>query len=419
LLAANHNEEIRLLDSSRRRYVIIGNGIAGTGCAETLRKNDPDCQITLFAEEPYPLYNRVSLPPFLKLQATETKVLMRNRERHEQNRIDLRLETRVEHICPEERTVTTHSGEEVPYDALLIATGGRPNPIAVPGGHLHGVYNFQTLDDSKAINERILEARAAVTIGGSYIAYELTEAFRSRGLDTTWIMRGPRFLRRVLDAEGGRIVDAIAADHGVRVIHGEEIAEIHGKDGVITSVTTMGGHTLDADILGVGLGLTLNTAFVKDSGLELHGGIVTDEKLRTNLPGIYAAGDVAIFYDTFIDAHSQMGTWDNSSSQGRLVARNMAGADETYVEVPTYTTTMFHSKLRVVGITSEVSPEVDAISKSNWDERSYARLFFLHDRLVGAVAIGELRNRKDLLTLIKTKERLAEPAARQALLQAC
>jgi NAD(P)H-nitrite reductase large subunit len=403
----------------RRRYVIIGNGIAGTGCAETLRKNDPDCSITLFSEEPYPLYNRVSLPPFLKLQAQESKVLMRNRERHEQNRIDLRLETRVTAVCPQERTVTTQAGEEVPYDALLIATGGSPNRIPVPGGDLCGIYNFQTLDDSKAINARILESKTAVTTGGSYIAYELTEAFRARGLETTWIMRGPRFLRRTLDAEGGRIVDAIAADHGVRVIHGEEIAEVYGKDGVITAVETSGGQVIEADMLGVGLGLTLNTGFLKDTGLELRGGIVTDEKLRTNLPDIYAAGDVAIFYDTFIDAHSQMGTWDNSSSQGRLVARNMAGADETYVEVPTYTSTMFHSKLRVVGITSEVSPEVESITKADHDARTYARLFFLHDRLVGAVAIGELRNRKELLTLIKTKAPLVTPSERQAVLDAC
>ena len=402
-----------------RRYVIIGNGIAGTGCAETLRKNDPNCQITLFTAEPYPLYNRVSLPPFLKLQALETKVLMRNMERHEQNRIDLRLETPVTHVCPQERTVTTLSGEEVPYDALLIATGGTPNPLPVPGGDLHGVFNFQTLDDSKAINERILESRSAITTGGSYISYELTEAFRSRGLETTWVMRGPRFLRRTLDAEGGRIVDTIAADHGVRVIHGEEVAEVYGKNGAITHVETSGGQVLEADILGCGLGLTLNTQFLEGAGLELHGGIVTNEKLATNVPGIYAAGDVAIFYDTFINAHSQMGTWDNSSSQGRLVARNMAGADETYIEVPTYTTTMFHSKLRVVGITSEVSPEVESMTKSNYEERTYARLFFLHDRLVGAVAIGDLHNRKELLTLIKTKELLATPAERQAVLDAC
>jgi NAD(P)H-nitrite reductase large subunit len=97
----------------------------------------------------------------------------------------------------------------------------------------------------------------------------------------------------------------------------------------------------------------------------------------------------------------------------------MAGADETYVEVPTYTTTMFHSKLRVVGITSEVSPEVEDLVKSDYDARTYTRLFFLHDRLVGAVAIGELRNRKELLTLIKTKQRLATRAERCALLDAC
>jgi len=403
-----------------RRYVIVGNGVAGTMCAETLRKNDPACAITLFTDEPYPLYNRVALPPFLKGQAAENKVLMRTHEKHEQNRIDLRLETRVTAVCAEEKTVTTHIGEEIPYDALLVATGGRPNGLPVPGGHLRGVVNFQTLDDSKGINERILEARSAVATGGSYIAYELTDAFRARGLDTTWVMRGPRFLRRTLDAEGGRIVDAIAADHGVRVVHGEEIGEVHGKDGVITHVYTTGGQQIEADMLGLGLGLTLNVEFLEGTGVQMDGGGVrTDERLRTNVPGIYAAGDVAVFYDTFLEAHSRMGTWDNASSQGRLVARNMAGADEPYIEVPTYTTTMFHSKLRVVGITPENSAEVESLSKSDYDARGYTRLFFLHDRLVGAVAIGEMRNRKELLTLIKTKAALATQAEREAVLASC
>ncbi len=402
-----------------RRYVIVGNGIAGTGCAETLRKSDPNCQITLFTDEPYPLYNRVALPPYLKGQTPETKVLMRNRERHEQNRIDLRLETRVARVLPEAKTVVTHSGEEVPYDALLIATGGRPNPLPVPGGHLHGIVNFQTLDDSKAIMERILESKTAVATGGSYIAYELTEAFRSRGLETTWVMRGSRFLRRVLDAEGGRVVDAIAADHGVHVVHGEEIAEVHGKDGVVTGVTTNQGRDIPADMVGLGLGLAMNTEFLEGTGLRLDGGVVTDARLCTDVPGIYAAGDVAVFYDTFTNVHARMGTWDNASGQGRVAARNMAGADELFEDVPTYTTTMFHSKLRVVGITPEVSPEVDALSKSDLAARSYTRLFFLHDQLVGAVAIGEMRNRRDLLLLIKSKAQLAMLSEREALLEKC
>jgi len=402
-----------------QRYVIIGNGIAGTGCAETLRKNDPNCQITLLTNEPYPLYNRVSLPPFLRLQAPETKVLMRTMERHKEKNIDLRLETQVERVSIKDRTIVTDTGERIAWDALLVATGGRPNGLPVPGGHLKGVVNFQSLDDSKAINGRILESTHAVTTGGSYIAYELTEAFRARGLHTTWVMRGPRFLRRVLDAEGGRIVDAIAADHGVEVIHGEEIGEAHGEDGVLTHAHTTGGRELRADILGLGLGLTLNTELMEGTGIAINGGVLTDTCLRTNAPGVYAAGDVAVFYDTFVDAHSRMGTWDNASSQGRLVARNMAGADEPYVEVPTYTSTMFHSKIRVVGITPENVAEVDDLVKADYDARTYARLFFLHDRLVGAVAIGDLRNRKELLTLIKTKQQLPTQAEREAVLEAC
>jgi 3-phenylpropionate/trans-cinnamate dioxygenase ferredoxin reductase subunit len=146
--------------------------------------------------------------------------------------------------------------------------------------------------------------------------------------------------------------------------------------------------------------------------------VVTDDRLRTSVPSIYAAGDVAVFYDAYTGMYSQVGTWDNAASQGRHVARAMAGGDEPYVEVPTYTTTMFHSRLRVVGATPETNPEVEAISAADGAARTYTRLFFLRDQLVGAVAIGEMRNRKELLSLIKTRQRVRS-AERATLLQAC
>ena len=301
-----------------QHYIIIGNGIAGTNCAETLRASDPSCRITLLTGESHALYNRVALPRVLKLQASEAKVRMRTCDRHLQDGIDLRLETRVTHLCPDQKSVLTDTGEEIPYDKLLIATGGRPRRLSVPGGDLHGVMTFQTLDDTRALDECIRAARTAVVAGGSYIAYELADAFRARGLETTWIMRGPRFLHRILGAEGGRIVEAIAADHHVRVVHGAEITAVHGRNGAVTGVATTAGEVLDADIVGLGLGLCLNTDFLAGTGLRLTPGVVTDAQLRTNVPGIYAAGDVAMVYDPALDAYTQVGTWDNASSQGAL-----------------------------------------------------------------------------------------------------
>src|SRR5438105_9678655 len=171
--------------SDTRRFVIIGNGIAGTTAADQIRKADATSSITLITNEPYSLYNRIALPPFLKQKVNQQKVMIRSVPWHEERTIDLLLETTVATVAPADHLVLLDSGRELPYDTLLVATGGRANPFPAID-HLANVFNFQTLDDALAITAQIERSVSAVTIGGSYISYELTEAFRARGLHTTW-----------------------------------------------------------------------------------------------------------------------------------------------------------------------------------------------------------------------------------------
>lgn len=386
------------------RYVIIGNGAAGTFCAETLKKQEPTASVTLIANEPYPLYNRVALPPFLRGQVQERKVIMRTPERHRDAGIDFRTGVNVVALCVEERTVLTDTGEELPFDKLMLATGGRPNPLKVPGASWEHCYNFQTLDDTRAIIERVLESKAAITYGGSFIAYELTEGFATRGLPVTWIMRGPRFLRRILDEEGGELVDRIAAKHNVTVLHGDEVLSVHPKNGLASHVKTKQGRTIEGDLIGVGLGLTLNTDFLQGTPVTCNRGIVVDEYLETSVPGIFAGGDAAEFYDSFTGQYLTMGTWDNAVSHGRTAAANMLGDRKPYTEVPTYTSTLFHTKISVVGITPESSPDLVSVSRVDFENEQYLKIFFLQDRVVGAVMIGSRGARRTLLELIKSKE---------------
>ncbi len=387
-----------------QRFVVIGNGVAGTTAAEHVRRNSPSAQVTLVAGEPYPLYNRVALPIFLKGRVQERNVMMRTPEIHEQRGVDLLLDTWATAICPDERTVALAGGSELPYDRLLIATGGAPRPLGIPGEELHGVYQFQTLDDTKDLIERSLESRSAVALGGSYIGYELAEAFSHRGLHTTWIMRGDRFLRRLLDPQGGKVVDLLASDRGVEVVYEDWAHEITSDDGVPKAVTTLGGRSFPADMVGYGIGLKYYTELAESIGLEVGKAIIVDEHLRTSNPNIYAAGDVAEFYDVIINRHNQMGTWDNAASHGRLVAQNMLGKDLVYTEVPTYVTTMFGSRLSVLGLTPENHPELEREVQVNLQTRKYRALFFYEGRLVGAVIIGVLKGRRKLEELIKSRQ---------------
>jgi NAD(P)H-nitrite reductase large subunit len=402
-----------------RRYVIIGNGVAGTTCAQMLRKNDPTCVIHLITNEPYPLYNRVSLPRFLQGVLTEEKVMIRNREWHETQKIELLTETLVERIDAEERVAYTDKGHQLRYDALLVATGGWANKLYVPGAdRVKHIYNFVTLDDTKEIIARALESKTAVASGGSFIAYEMAEGFNVRNLHVTWLIRGPRWLRYNLDEEGGALVDGIARKHNVDILYGEEIKEVIPANGVPSYVVTSSGKHIQSDVIGIGLGLTLNTKVLAGTGVETRGGVIVNEYLETNVPGIFAAGDVAEFYDPTLGRHHTMGTWDNAASHGRVAAVNMAGGHDPYVDVPTYTSPLFNTTIAFIGSPEANNEELTSISRSIIDDKgnpAYRKFFFKDDRVVGAIFIGGTKGRKTTGKLVKAGTVYATPAEKEAL----
>jgi len=384
-------------------FVIIGNGAAGTYAAEQLRKDDAACEIVMIDDEAYTLYNRVSLPRYLKGVLLEQRVYVRDQEWHDKNRIDLRLETKVVQVDFDHKTVTTDPGGELPYDRLLIATGGRPNPLRAEGAdRTPYVFNFQYFDETKAMVRRIPESKVAVVLGGSFIGYELAEAFAHQKLETHWLMRGPWFLRRALDEAGGRIVTLLGEDAGVQLHYDEAIEKVAQTNGTV-QVTGTNGFTANADLVGVGLGLTMNIDLFKDTALETNVGVLTNERLETNIPDVWAAGDVAEFYDVVSQRHHRMGTWDNALNHGRHVAKNMLGAGAAYTEVPTYASGMFNSNISVMGVTTEEEPEAEALVEVDYDGRNYKRLFFLGDKLVGAMLIGKMKGRKKVLELITSR----------------
>ena len=404
-----------------RRYVIIGNGIAGTTAADTLRKNDPNCDIHLLTNEPYPLYNRVSLPRFLQGVIVEQRVMIRDFAWHEQRNITLVTETMVTDVNTEERVVVTDNGQKFPYDALLVATGGWANPLRVMGaeGTRH-IYNFVTLDDTKSIIARMLESRTALAYGGSFISYELCDGFAVRKLDTTWLMRGPYWLRSALDPDGGEVVDNIAKKFGVNVIHGDEIESVIPQNGVPGYVRTKKGREIQADVIGVGLGIMLNTKFLTNTPVELRSGIVVNEYMETNVPGVYSAGDVAEFYDPTIEQHHTMGTWDNAMAHGRIVGVNMAGGHEAYIDVPTYTSPLFDVNIAVVGTAETNNPELQSIALREPGEKgneNYRKLFYRENKLAGVLMIGSPKGRKKLVEIVKNQQVIETAAEREALLR--
>jgi 3-phenylpropionate/trans-cinnamate dioxygenase ferredoxin reductase subunit len=393
-----------------RRYVVIGNGIAGQTCAEELRKLDADASIVMIAAERHPLYNRVALPRYLRGQVRREKVMMRTVEDYAARGLDIHFETWATEIDARAKVVHTNRGQKFPYDALLIATGGRPKPPPWPGSdQVSNALGFQTLDDTDAIIEKADSAERVLVMGGSFIGYELAEgvSFRQKS-KLTWIMRGPWFLRYVLDEEGGQLCRQMGEAQGVQFICSDEVQKFSRINGRFLA-ETVNGEKVEFDLLTYGVGLDYYTEPVRDTGIELNKGIVTDAKLRTNAPDVYAAGDIAVFYDLMVERHNQMGTWDNAEAHGKVAARNMAGGEEDFFDVPTYTTTMFGSTLAVMGVTPDVQPDLESVRTFSYEEKFYRKLFFKEDKLVGAIMIGPPKGRKKLIEIMRSRQVIERP----------
>ncbi len=393
-----------------RRYVVIGNGIAGQTNAEELRKADPEASIVMIAAERHPLYNRVALPRYLRGQVRREKVFMRTVEDYAKQNLDIHFETWATEIDTKEKVVHTNRDQAFPYDALLIATGGRPKPPPWPGSdQVSQALGFQTIDDTDDIIEKADAAERVLVMGGSFIGYELAEGVSYRKTaKVTWIMRGPWFLRYVLDEEGGQLCRQLGEAQGGEFIASDEVQKFSRLNGRFLA-ETVNGRKVEFDLLTYGVGLDYYTEPVRNGGIELNKGIVTDAKLRTGAPDVYSAGDVAVFYDLMVERHNQMGTWDNAEAHGKVAARNMAGANEDFFDVPTYTTTMFRSTLAVAGVTPDVHPGLESVRTFSFEEKFYRKLFFKDDRLVGAIMIGPPKGRKKLIEIMRSRQEIERP----------
>jgi NAD(P)H-nitrite reductase large subunit len=334
---------------------------------------------------------------------------MKTMDFHKDRNICFFTSTRVTSVDLDHKVVVTDRGHELNYTCLLVATGGTPNRLTVPGADADGVCYFQTLDDTEDLSQRIANATAGVVIGGSYIAYELAEAFQSRGVpEITWLIRGPRFLHRVLDEDGGALVDAIARRHRVRMVYEDSADHLESKNGRAVAVVSAKSCRFSADIVGCGLGLKYNHDFLPPGRVDITYGILTNEYLETNLTDVYAAGDIAEFYDVDLDTHYTMGTWASATTHGRVAAANMAGDRQPVRDIRAYTTTLFDSRMTVLGATPETHPEIESVSHTefagpNPSDWSYRRLFFFDDRLVGAALIGDMRPKIELVKVIRSK----------------
>jgi 3-phenylpropionate/trans-cinnamate dioxygenase ferredoxin reductase subunit len=249
--------------------------------------------------------------------------------------------------------VSLDDGRELRYEKLLLATGGAPRHLPIPGADLQGIFYLRTLEDSDALKEAMAHAKKLVVVGGGFIGCEVAAAGVMKGLETTVIEVGPYLLNMAFDEPTGRWVTDYLAAKAVQARCGERAAKFLGSDGHVTGVETSHGGTIPADLVVVGVGLAPNTDLAKTAGLQVDNGIVVNERLETSAPGVFAAGDVARFKATVFDRYLRVEHYDVAVRHGKVAGANMAGANIAFTDLPYFFSDMFELRIHVHGILSD------------------------------------------------------------------
>jgi NADPH-dependent 2,4-dienoyl-CoA reductase/sulfur reductase-like enzyme len=335
------------------RYLIVGGGMTADAAAKGIRERDPDGPILLVSAEPDPPYARPPLTKDLWKGKEEAKIW---RGTDALDGVELRLGRRVESLDLDARRATDDTGEEIAWEKLLLATGGRPRTLGSGG---EGIVYFRTLADYRLLRERAHDGARAVVIGGGFIGSELAASLAAAGCRVTMVFPEDGIAARILPAGLSAFVNDVYREHGVEVLSGELVSAADGG-----SVTLGDGRVLEADIVAAGLGIVPDVELAQAAGLPVDDGILVDELGRVEgRDDVFAAGDVARFPSPVLGRTFRVEHEDHAKSHGKLVGQNMAGAGMPYDHLPFFYSDMFELGYEAVG-------EVDSrlATRERWDE---------------------------------------------------
>ncbi len=362
---------------------MIGNGVAGVTAAGHLRRLSPDCRIDLVSRSPHPFYNRIAIARLIhEPQGLGSLQLMPERW-YEEQRVQQWLNTSVAGIDRAAREVVLGTGQVLPYDRLILATGASWAPLGLPGVELPGVFGLREASDAmhiRAYAQRRRAARAAV-IGGGLLGLEVAEALTKLGLDVTVLERGTGVSRHVLDARGSEIVQAAIHEVGITVRTQSSVRAIEG-DQRVRGVRLDGGEVLPVDLVICCTGIQPHTELATDAGLQVQRGIVVDDRMATSDPSIFACGDAAEL-DGQIAGH-----WAVGAAQAEVAAVNALGGSRAFRATPVPTVLKLDA-LEVVSVGNvKLGDGVRTVPADTNDDTRYQMTYYAGTTPIGLVAIN-------------------------------
>jgi NAD(P)H-nitrite reductase large subunit len=373
-----------------KRYLIIGSGPAALSAIETIRKRDLTSEILLLSEEPYPPYSRPLISYLLAGKIEEERIYFKGQDFYERYDVTAYLGERADGLNTKEGMVYTSKDNRFSYDKLLIATGGRPIIPPVEGRDLEGIFTFTKLDDVKEIRKYLEEKKAekAVVIGGGLIGLKATEALMELGIKITIVELADRILGLTLDKKASSILQSALEREGVRVITGNTAQELRGREKV-EEVVLRSGEVIPTDIVLFAIGVSPAVDFLSESELKVNRGVLVNERMETNIPNIYAAGDVVELDNILMGRKQVIAIWPNASDGGKVAGENMLGGENEFRgSFPMNSIEICGIPTISMGITEPENQDYEVLIKEK--EGEYKKIVIKDGRIIGAVFVGNI-----------------------------
>ena len=325
------------------KYVILGGGVAAGYAAKELAKRGlAKGELAIISADTTAPYQRPHISKeFMRGEETLSDILINPASLYDESGIDLLLNTTVTRADLANKRLHTDQGAEIAYDRLMIANGCRTRTLTVPGADLGNVLYLRWMPDVEAIQQAAKGAKRAVVVGGSFIGMEMAANLTQMGLATTMVFPEERVWQRFFTPEMSAFFRRMYQDKGVAILPGAGVTALKGQ-GMVSSVVLSNGQEIPADLVVAGIGVIPATELFEGTGLELDNGVVVNEYLETNMPGVYAVGDIARFPETVFGKMRRIEHWDTARRQGRAAASNMLGDHEAYKAVPYFYSDVFH-----------------------------------------------------------------------------
>jgi NADPH-dependent 2,4-dienoyl-CoA reductase/sulfur reductase-like enzyme len=370
------------------RIAVVGASLAGLRAAEFIRRAKFEGKLVLIGDEEHLPYDRPPLSKEVLRGEWDQERLALRRRSYDDLDVDIMLGQRAVSLDTDARKVQLEGGEAVPFDGLVIATGGHVRELPNQP-RMDGIYTLRTIDDSLAIRAALSNESRLAVIGAGFIGAEVAASARQLGLDVTMIEALETPLAQSLGPRVGSIVQEMHERRGVRVHCGRRVEGFGGSDRV-QSVLLDDGTKVDCDLVVVGIGVRPSVSWLEGSGIELEDGVRCDETLTASVPGVVAAGDVASWYNPLFEERMRVEHWTNAAEQARHAVSSLLAAPgeaKPFESVPMFWSDQFDIKIQGVGRPKPTDELV--LAGGTAESENLIALYGRAGRLVGAVAFNQ------------------------------